>query len=105
MLKELPNLRAFNNILTHKQSIDQISAFLTFKDPEIKSACFQFMIGLLTKLFRESQPEQEPGIGLFISDVMKANINSDYEDEDYEVSKDFYECLRKIVVEVLPGAL
>jgi len=35
---------------------------------------------------------------------MKANNSSD-EDEDYEISKDFLEFLRRIVVEILPSAL
>ena len=32
-------------------------------------------------------------------------MEDDGVDEDYEVSKDFCECLKKIIVEVLPGVL
>lgn len=51
IIKELPNQKDINDLLTSPQSMKKIQDFLQTEDSDVKSSTFQFLCLLLTRFF------------------------------------------------------
>jgi hypothetical protein len=101
ILKELPNLKSINDILTCQQSMSKIQDFLQIEDDEVKQAAFQFLSNLLDRFYPNKEEEEGLARSLFVDKSTDASNDS----ENYVLGEHFIEFLSLVVTEVVPFVL
>lgn len=104
ILKELPNQKAINDLLTSPQSMQKVQDFLQTEDPDVKSSTFQFLSFLLTRFFPIKAKSEEKPKNFFATES-RLSEDSATETEQYKISDQFFEFLTLVVMEVIPFVL
>ena len=73
ILRELPNKKVLNDLMTSSRSMQTIQDFLQTEDEDVKSSTFQFLIMLLNRFFPEREAKDEiRGRNMYLMDPLKS---------------------------------